>query len=73
MSLRAQDVYAILSSKIRNSGTGTGGTTNYNQLTNKPKINGVELVGEKTLDDLGIQPSGDYLTAEDLSDNFVEF
>ena len=73
MGLRAQDVYAILSSKIRNSPTGTGGTPNYNHLPHKPKINAVELAGEQTLGDLGIQPSGDYLTAEDLSDNFVEF
>ena len=35
-------------------GGGTGGTTNYNDLTNKPQINGVELSGNKTSDDLGI-------------------
>lgn len=33
-------------------GGGTGGTTNYNQLSNKPKINNVELVGNKTATDL---------------------
>lgn len=32
-----------------------GGTTNYKSLSNKPKINGVELVGDKTTEDLGIQ------------------
>lgn len=73
MSLRAQDVYAILNSKIKNGGSGTGGTTNYNELTNKPQINNVELAGNKTLEDLGIQPAGDYLTDETLLDNFVEF
>lgn len=31
------------------------GATNYNALSNKPKINGVELVGNKTTEDLGIQ------------------
>lgn len=31
-----------------------GGTTNYNLLTNKPSINGVELIGNKTLEDLRI-------------------
>lgn len=31
-------------------------TTNYEQFTNKPQINNVELLGNKTLDDLGIQP-----------------
>lgn len=41
---------------------GSGGTTDYTQLTNKPQINNVELQGNKTLDDLGIQPAGNYLT-----------
>lgn len=35
-------------------GGGGGGTTNYNSLDNKPKINDIELVGNKTLNDLGI-------------------
>ena len=36
-------------------GTSTGeGTTNYNELTNKPMINGVILSGNKTSSDLGI-------------------
>ena len=33
---------------LKNSGGGTGGTTNYNNLTNKPQINGVTLEGNKT-------------------------
>lgn len=36
-------------------GGGTGGTTNYNDLTNKPSINGVQLSGNKTSAELGIQ------------------
>ena len=31
------------------------GTFNYNELENKPKINGVELTGNKTTSDLGIE------------------
>ena len=31
---------------------GSGGTTNYDDLTNKPSINGIDLVGNKTLVDL---------------------
>lgn len=42
----------------------TGGTDNYNKLSNKPKINGVELSGNKTLEDLGIKQ--DY-TANDIT------
>lgn len=30
------------------------GYSDYTQITNKPKINGVELVGDKTSEDLGI-------------------
>lgn len=58
-----------------NSGTGgtsTEGTTNYTDLENKPKINNVELTGNKTLDELGIQAKGDYATATDLSTNYYK-
>ena len=34
---------------------GGTGTNNYNELSNKPQIGGVELVGNKSLTDLGIQ------------------
>lgn len=34
-------------------------TTNYNKLTNKPSINGVELVGNKTTQDLHIETGGE--------------
>lgn len=37
--------------------------TDYNELTGKPQINSVELTGNKTLEELGIQPKGDYLTS----------
>ena len=35
---------------------------NYNDLTNKPQINSVTLSGNKSLNDLGIQPAGNYIT-----------
>lgn len=40
--------------KSHSGGGGGGGTSNYNDLSNKPKINGVELTGNKTSADLGI-------------------
>lgn len=40
------------------------GAPDYEELPNKPKINNVELSGNKTLDDLGIQPKGTYVTSE---------
>lgn len=36
------------------------GVKNYNLLENKPKINDVVLQGNKTLDELGVQPKGNY-------------
>lgn len=43
--------------------SGGGGTTDYTQLTNKPQINSIELSGNKSLSDLGIQPAGNYIEA----------
>lgn len=50
-------------------GGGTGGTTNYEKLSNKPKLNGVTLEGNKTLDQVGVlaknqgaSNSGKYLS-----------
>lgn len=40
----------------------SSGTNDYNNLKNKPSINGKELDGEVTLDELGIQESIDYST-----------
>ena len=43
-----------------------GGSSNYNDLTNKPKINNVELIGNKTTSDLGLDiEAGDGLKRED--------
>lgn len=46
------------------AGGGGGGTTNYNLLTNLPQINGVTLKGDKSFDDLGMQP----LTNEQMNE-----
>lgn len=32
-----------------------GGTKNYEKLTNKPKIESVELIGDKSFEDLGVR------------------
>lgn len=49
-----------------NSTGGSGGTSNYNALTNKPKINNVELNGNKTSSDLGLQPAGNYALESEI-------
>lgn len=52
VSIRVGDViYSIP------SGGGGGGTSDYNALNNKPKVNNVTLSGDLTLADLGIQPA----------------
>ena len=38
---------------------GPGGTTNYNDLTNKPQINGTTLQGDKTGTNLGLMEQGE--------------
>lgn len=55
-----------------------GGTYNYEYLYNKPSINNVTLIKNKTLDELGIQQKGNYpdqalsnLEIEELLNNFV--
>lgn len=45
---------------------GGGGTTNYNSLSNKPKINNIELFGNKTTFDLGITEYDDTQIRSDL-------
>lgn len=44
---------------ISSVGGGSGGTTDYTALTNKPQINSVELTGNKSLTDIGAQASTD--------------
>lgn len=50
-------------------GSGTGGTKNYEELENRPKINGVELVGDLSAEDLGLTGGGETGTTnyEDLT------
>ena len=47
----------------------SGGTTDYSELNNKPQIAGVELSGNKTLSELGIQSAeqGKGLSTEDYT------
>lgn len=57
---------SILGSGNIEIGGGSGGTSNYNALTNKPKINNIELNGNKSLNDLGIQPAGNYALESEI-------
>ena len=44
----------------------TGGTSNYEYLTNKPQINSVELVGNKTSSELKLQGEMEALSNMDI-------
>ena len=53
--MTGDDAYAILHKKIESGGGGGGtGTTNYNDLDNKPKINGKTLEGDNTAEYYGM-------------------
>lgn len=53
--MTGDEAYAILSRIIRNLQITGGGVTDYRDLTNKPYVNGVELTGRLSLEDLGIE------------------
>lgn len=54
---RLDQLAGLQAVRKRGSGGG-GGTSDYPDLTNKPQINGVTLLGNKTTSDLGITASG---------------
>lgn len=39
---------------LETDGGGSGGSDNYNELSNKPQINGITLSGNKSASDLGL-------------------
>ena len=52
---------------ISSLGAQGGVTTNYKDLGNKPSINSIILDDDKSLDELGIQPKGEYITEDILN------
>lgn len=57
-------------------GGGEGGTTDYNALSNKPQINGVELTGNKTSAELGVASASHTHAKSEIADfpsNLSEF
>ena len=51
----------------KKAGGGSGGSTNYNDLSNKPSINGVELAGNKSTSNLGIL---EVITSQEIENLF---
>jgi len=56
--------------KAHSGGGGGGGSSNYNDLSNKPSINGVTLSGNKTSEELGISGGGG-ITLTDITANIT--
>lgn len=57
----------IIDGIISSLGAEGGVTTDYKDLGNKPKINGKVLDGDLSLDELKIQPKGEYVTENVLN------
>lgn len=62
--------------------SGEGGTSDYNDLKNKPSINNIELVGNKTLNELGfevptktsdLENNSGFITNADIPSNISSF
>ena len=54
--MRIKDKVSFITLALSNKGGGGGGgTDNYNHLSNKPKLNNVEIAGSKTSEDFGLQ------------------
>lgn len=60
---------------IENDGTisASGGVTSYNNLTDKPQINGVALLGNKTVKELGLQDKNITIGGSPPSDSSTEY
>lgn len=57
----------IIDGIISSVGPEGGANTDYKLLGNKPKVNGVVLDGDISLDELGVQPKGEYITEDELN------
>ena len=68
--LRAGNGIIIDGNIISATGGGSGGTDNYNLLSNKPSINGVILQGDKTFEDFGLQTTKTYEELTDYVDGY---
>ena len=53
-----------------NGGGGEGGTSNYNDLQNKPTLNGVTIEGNKTSEDYGIESADAQKILEQSIENY---
>ncbi|MCQ3908915.1 MAG: hypothetical protein MJ200_05330 [Mycoplasmoidaceae bacterium] len=57
IGINVEDENNNIEFEIKNN---TSGTKDYDKLSNKPMINSIELKNNKSSEDLGLQPKGDY-------------
>lgn len=65
-SLKISVSNTSLQVSLKETASGGFGTSNYEKLKNKPSINSVELIGNKTSDDLKLQGKMKPITAHDI-------
>lgn len=65
LDLEVVDV-ATASLDVGGGSGGGSGVSDYALLSNKPRINDVVLNGNKTAEELGLQPKGDYALRSEL-------
>lgn len=58
---------------IAAGGGGSGGTSDYDQLSNRPSINGTTLTGNKTAANLGLEASANKVTSLSSSSTDVQY
>ena len=58
---------ATASLDVGGSSGGGSGVSDYALLFNKPRINDIVLNGNKTAEELGLQPKGEYPSVEDVN------
>lgn len=59
-------ITAALAASMSGGGGGGTGTDDYNELSNKPKINGVTLAGSKSLEDIGAAAAAETYTETEV-------
>lgn len=64
-------LYLIYETLGSSGGGGGTGTKDYNQLTNKPTINGTVVKGDLTLEDIGAASNGSKNTYDPDSETVV--
>lgn len=60
------EVVDVATASLDVGGSSGGGVSDYSLLSNKPKINDIVLNGNKTAEELGLQPKGDYALRRDI-------